>query len=92
MSIRVKTSSGAKTVRVGQRNAVKVVASQKAATTALGSLQEMSNIQNVDDSARANNTLLMYQASTNTYIHIPCSLALDLADTRDDEAIDYGSF
>ena len=43
MSIRVKTSSGAKTVRVGQRNAVKVVASQKAATTALGSLQEMSN-------------------------------------------------
>ena len=76
MSIRVKTSSGAKTVRVGQRNAVKVVASQKAATTALASLQEMSNIQNVDDSARADNTLyIIIVSSIYQYLYTYSMLA-----------------
>ena len=36
------------TIRIGQRTVKKVVASQKAATTTLNTLQELENVQDID--------------------------------------------
>ena len=56
MSIKVKTNNNTTTVRVGQQNAIKVVASNKSAA-ALGKMQEVTDV-NID--ARTTNTLLMF--------------------------------
>ena len=50
------------TIRIGQRTVKKVVASQKAATTTLNTLQELENVQDIDITQRADNTFLMYDA------------------------------
>ena len=44
------------TIRIGQRTVKKVVASQKAATTTLNTLQELENVQDIDITQRADNT------------------------------------
>ena len=48
------------TIRIGQRTVKKVVASQKAATTTLNTLQELENVQDIDITTRADNTCLLY--------------------------------
>ena len=61
-------------VRIGQRTVKKVVASQKAATTTLNTLQELENVQDIDITTRADNTFLMYDADTDKYLHVDLSL------------------
>lgn len=75
-------------VRVGQQNAIKVVASNN--SVANGTVDNMSLIGDVNTGARSTNTFLMYNGSE--YIHVPASEILDLADSTDDSSIDYGSF
>ena len=64
-SIRVTRQSNPITVRIGQRTVKKVVASEKAATTTLATLQELEQVQDIDVSQRADNTFLMYDANTD---------------------------
>lgn len=88
--IKVKTNSNQVTVRIGQQNAIKVVAANSsAATTTLESLEK---IGDVDITNRANNTLIMYDSLTQTYKHVDPAQILDLADAVDNESIDYGTF
>jgi len=75
-------------VRVGQQNAIKVVASN----SAIQSSGDMENISDVDITNRANRTFLMYDSATQTYVHIDAAQIMDLADSIDNESIDYGSF
>ena len=87
-NIRVKTNNNTTTVRVGQTNAVKVVASNQSA--AVGTLDNLADVGDVNTGARATNTLLLFNGSE--YVHIKCSEVLDLADGIDDDSLDYGSF
>lgn len=86
--IKVKTTNNSLVVRVGQQNAIKVVASNQSA--AVGTVENMAVIGDVNTNARTTNTFLMYDGSE--YIHVPASEILDLADSTDDSSIDYGSF
>ena len=86
-NIKVRSSNNSIVVRVGQTNATKVVASNTAAS-ASGTLVSVAS--DVLDTGRATNTFLMYDGSD--YIHVDASQILDLADTTDDDTIDYGSF
>ena len=52
-SIRVTRQSNPITVRIGQRTVKKVVASEKAATTTLATLQELEQVQDIDVTQRA---------------------------------------
>ena len=52
-SIRVTKVSNPITIRIGQRTVKKVVASEKAATTTLATLQELEQVQDIDVSQRA---------------------------------------
>ena len=88
MAIRVKTNSNTTTVRVGQQNAIKVVASNQSA--AAGTRDQMSSIGDVNITDRGNNTFLMYDGSE--YVHVPASRILDLGDGTTDGELDYGSF
>lgn len=86
-NIKVRSRNNSIIVRVGQTNATKVVASNVAASAA-GTLVSIAG--DVVDTGRATNTFLMYDGTD--YIHVPASQILDLADTIDDDTIDYGSF
>ena len=87
-NIRVKTNNNTTTVRVGQTNAIKVVASNQATTT--GTVNNLTNVGDVVSTGRATNTFLMYDGSQ--YIHVPAHQVVDLADGSDDEAYDAGTF
>jgi len=87
-NIRVKTNNNTTTVRVGQTNAVKVVASNQSAS--VGTVDNMANVGDVNINARANNTFIMFNGSE--YIHVPAHQIVDLADGSDDEAYDAGTF
>lgn len=87
--IKVKTNSNQITVRVGQQNAIKVVAANSAATL---SLEKLENVNDIDTTNRSNNTLIMWDSLTETYKHVDPAQILDLADNIDNESIDYGSF
>lgn len=86
-NIKVRSSNNSIIVRVGQTNATKVVASNVAASAA-GTLEAIAS--DVTSTGRATNTFLMYDG--NDYIHVDASQIMDLADTVDDDTIDYGSF
>ena len=73
-------------VRVGQREGIKVIASNRSSTAAVGDLTD------IDGTDKANYTLLMYDSTTNKYIHVTPAEILDLADAVSDDVIDYGSF
>jgi hypothetical protein len=87
-NIRVKTNNNTTTVRVGQTNAIRVVASNQATTT--GTVNNLTNVGDVVSTGRATNTFLMYDGSQ--YIHVPAHQVVDLADGSDDEAYDAGTF
>ena len=72
-------------VRVGQKNGVKVVASNTSV-----SVSQVGSASDVDTGARATTTFLMYDGTE--YIHVDASQIMDLADTVDNDTIDYGSF
>ena len=91
-SIRVVKNTNPITVRIGQRTVKKVVASEKAATTTLTTLQELEQVQDIDLTSRADNTFLMYDADTDKYLHVDAAQIVDLADSVDDDAFDAGSF
>ena len=91
-SIRVTKVTNPITVRIGQRTVKKVVASEKAATTTLATLQELEQVQDIDVTNRADNTFLMYDADTDKYLHVDAAQIVDLADSVDDEAFDAGTF
>jgi hypothetical protein len=88
MAIRVKTNNNTTTVRVGQQNAIKVVASNQSA--AVGTVDQMSSVGDVNTDDRANNTIMLFNGTE--YIHVTAAQILDLADNTDDDAIDYGGF
>ena len=91
-SIRVTKVTNPITVRKGQRTVKKVVASEKAATTTLATLQELEQVQDIDLTNRADNTFLMYDADTDKYLHVDAAQIVDLADSVDDDAFDAGTF
>jgi hypothetical protein len=88
MAIRVKTNNNTTTVRVGQQNAIKVVASNQSA--AVSTLDQMSNVGDVNITDRATNTVMLFNGTE--YVHVTAAQILDLADNTDDDAIDYGGF
>jgi len=88
--IKVKTNSNQITVRVGQQNAIKVVAANSSAATL--NLEKLENVNDIDTTNRSNNTLIMWDSLTETYKHVDPAQILDLADNIDNESIDYGSF
>ena len=91
-SIKVTKVSNPITIRIGQRTVKKVVASEKAATTTLATLQELEQVQDIDITQRADNTFLMYDADTDKYLHVDAAQIVDLADSVDDDAFDAGTF
>ena len=92
MAIRVTRINRTITVRLGATSARKVVASEKAATTTLSTLQQLENVQDINVDARADRTLLMFDASSQKYIHVDPAQVVDLADSTDDDAYDAGTF
>ena len=91
-SIRVTKVSNPITIRIGQRTVKKVVASEKAATTTLATLQELEQVQDIDITQRADNTFLMYDTGSQKYLHVDAAQIVDLADSVDDDAFDAGTF
>ena len=91
-SIKVTKVSNPITIRIGQRTVKKVVASEKAATTTLATLQELEQVQDIDVTQRADNTFLMYDTSSQKYLHVDAAQIVDLADSVDDDAFDAGTF
>ena len=75
-SIRVTKNVNPITIRIGQRTFKKVVASEKAAT----------------QTSRANRTFIMYDTSSQKYLHVDAAQIVDLADSVDDDALDAGTF
>ena len=92
MAIRVTRINRTITVRLGTSSAQKVVASEKAATTTLSTLQKLENVQDINTDARADRTLLMFDNSSQKYIHVDPAQVVDLADSTDDDAYDAGTF
>ena len=92
MAIRVSRINRTITVRLGASSAQKVVASEKAATLTLSTLQELENVQDINVDARADRTLLMFDAASQKYIHVDPAQVVDLADSTDDDAYDAGTF
>jgi hypothetical protein len=75
------------TVRVGQQDAILVTST---AADASGPLAQIAT--DIDITSRANRTFLMYDAATQSYIHIDAAQIVDLADNIDDESYDAGTF
>ena len=88
MAIRVKTNNNTTTVRVGQQNAIKVVASNQSA--AVGTVDQMSSVGDVNTNARANQTFMMYNGSE--YVHVTARQIVDISDGTDDGTFDAGPF
>ena len=91
-SIRVVKNVNPITISIGQRTIKKVVASEKAATTTLATLQQLEQVQDIDITQRADNTFLMYDADTDKYLHVDAAQIVDLADSVDDDSFHSGTF
>ena len=89
-NIKVSVGQQQNAIRVSvgqQQNAIKIIASGKGTSANLAQIAT-----DIDITARANNTLLIYNSATQTYIHVPASQIVDLADTVDDDSYDAGTF
>ena len=91
-SIKVVKNVNPITIRIGQRTIKKVVASEKAATTTLATLQELEQVQDIDITSRTDNTFLMFDTTSQKYLHVDAAQIVDLADSVDDDAFDAGTF
>ena len=69
-----------------------MVASEKAATQTLNTLEKLEDVQDVDVTARANRTFIMYDSGSQKYLHVDAAQIVDLADSVDDDAFDAGTF
>lgn len=74
-------------VRVGQQNAIRVASTGAVST---GPLAQVAT--DIDVTSRANRTFLMYDAASQSYIHIDAAQIVDLADNTDDDSYDAGTF
>ena len=88
MAIRVKTNNNTTTVRVGQQNAIKVVASNQSA--AVGTVSNLANVGDVNTGARANQTFMMYNGTE--YVHVTARQIVDISDGTEDGTFDAGAF
>ena len=88
-SIKVVKNVNPITIRIGQRTIKKVVASEKAATTTLATLQELEQVQDIDITSRTDNTFLMFDTTSQKYLHVDAAQIVDLADSVDDDAVSY---
>ena len=88
MAIRVKTNNDTTTVRVGQQNAIKVVASNQSA--AVGTVSNLSKVGDVNTGARANQTFIMYNGTE--YVHVTARQIVDISDGTEDGTFDAGAF
>ena len=91
-SIKVTKNVNPITIRIGQRTFKKVVASEKAATQTLNTLEKLEDVQDVEVTARANRTLIMYDATSQKYLRVDPAQIVDLADSVDDDAYEAGTF
>ena len=91
-SIKVVKNVNPITIRIGQRTIKKVVASEKAATTTLATLQELEQVQDIDITSRTDNTFLMFDTTSQKYLHVDAAQIVDLADSVDDDAFVAGTF
>lgn len=73
-------------VRVGQRQGVKVAASNKAGAFSIASSTD------VNSDARADNTILMFDSATGKYIHVTPADVVDLVDGVEDDEVDFGEW
>ena len=73
-------------VRVGQRQGIKVVSSNKAGAFSIAGSSD------VDSTARANRTFLMWDSTASEYVHVDAAQIVDLADGVDDDAYDGGTW
>ena len=86
--IRVRTNRNNNVVRVGQANAIKVVASNQSA--AVGTVESITNIGDVSMEGKSTNTFLMYDGTE--YVHVTARNIVDISDGTQDDAFDAGSF
>jgi hypothetical protein len=61
-------------------------------TSGGGGSKVLSELEDVNTDGRLNNYLLIWNATTQTYDHVPPSEVLDRSDGVNDGAIDYGTF
>jgi hypothetical protein len=83
------------TVVSGNSYDVKVTTTQQISSITVDTvpaLSSLSRVEDVDVSNIANNYVMMYDASTNTYKFVHPSEVLDRADDVDDDSLDYGSY
>jgi hypothetical protein len=73
-------------VRVGQRQGVKIVASNKAGAFSIAASTD------VNSDARADNTILMFDSATGKYIHVTPADVVDLVDGVEDDEVDFGEW
>jgi hypothetical protein len=73
-------------VRVGQRQAVKVAASNKAGAFSIAASTD------VNSDARGDNTILMFDSATGKYIHVTPADVVDLVDGVEDDEVDFGEW
>ena len=86
--IRVRTNRNNNVVRVGQTNAIKVVASNQSA--AASTVDNITNIGDVSTEGKGDNTFLMYNGTE--YVHVTARNIVDISDGIQDDAFDAGSF
>ena len=82
-SIKVVKNVNPITIRIGQRTIKKVVASEKAATTTLATLQELEQVQDIDITSRTDNTFLMFDTTSQKYLHVDACLLYTSPSPRD---------
>jgi hypothetical protein len=83
------------TVVSGNSYDVKVTTTQQISSITVDTvptLSSLSQVEDVDVSNIANNYVMMYDASTNTYKFVHPAEVLDRADGVDDGSLDYGSY
>ena len=73
-------------VRVGQRQGVKVAASNKAGAFSIAASTD------VNSDSRADNTILMFDSTTGKYIHVTPADVVDLVDGVEDDEVDFGEW
>lgn len=75
-------------VTVGQQqDAIKVISSSIVTSAKLADVTTDVNIDNRED-----RTFLMYDSTSETYIHVPAHQIVDLSDGVDNESYDGGTF
>ena len=52
----------------------------------------LDSLQDIDNTNKTNNSILIYNASLGKYIHVDPSEILDRADGVNDDSLDYGSY